>query len=78
MPKPNKSLLPNHFGNLELVNDTPLKSDVQYNQELKNEVLKLERSIINQFKNVSMVAPSENTIESIILYATAHDSFSKN
>jgi hypothetical protein len=55
-----------------------LKSDVQYNQELKNEVLKLERSIINQFKNVSMVAPSEKTIESIILYATAHDSFSKN
>jgi hypothetical protein len=78
MPKPIKSLLLNHSGKHEFVNDTPLKSDFQNNRELKNEVLKLEKSIINQFKNVSLVAPSTKTIESIILYAAADDSFSRN
>jgi hypothetical protein len=78
MPKSTKSLLPNHFGKLQLIINTPSKSDFQINRELKIEVLKLERSAFNQLKNLSLVAPRKNTIESILLYAAANDTLSKN
>ena len=78
MPKSTKSFLPNHFGKLQLIINTPSKSDFQINRELKIEVLKLERSAFNQLKNLSLVAPRKNSIESILLYAIANDSFSKN
>lgn len=72
-------MLLNHSGKHEFVDGAPLKSDFQNNRGLKNEVLKLERSTINQLKNFSLVAPRKKTIESILLYATAaNDSFSKN
>jgi hypothetical protein len=78
MPKFSKQLLPSHFGKMKLENEIPLKIDLQNTRELKNEVLSLERSTINQLKNLSLVTPRKKTIESIILYAVQNDSFSKN
>jgi hypothetical protein len=78
MPKFSKHLLPSHFGKMKLENEIPLKIDLQNTRELKNEVLSLERSTINQLKNLSLVTPRKKTIESIILYAVQNDSFSKN
>jgi hypothetical protein len=63
---------------MKLENEIPLKIDLQNTRELKNEVLSLERSTINQLKNLSLVTPRKKTIESIILYAVQNDSFSKN
>lgn len=78
MPKLSKHLLPSHFGKMKLDNEIPLQIDLQNTRELINEVLSLERSTINQLKNLSLIAPRKKTIESIILYAIANDSFSKN
>jgi hypothetical protein len=77
MPKQSKSMLLNHFWKMESENEIALEIDFRNDKELVSEVLKLERKTVNQLRKLSLVAPRKKTIDSIILYATANDSFPK-